>query len=161
MFWSEKLEDWKNGNILTYPYEITSQFLWETSPISKYVDNEFLEKFIPNKNLNCQTQNYSSFNQYINQSKTNTCVFNNLNNTSRLIIPMPDSHKEYTSLKLFIDNSDYDKQVEFWKTVAQEIEVMLQKHEKIWVSTHGLGVPYLHVRIDLNPKYYVTQEFIS
>ena len=31
---------------------------------------------------------------------------------------------------------------------------MLKKNENVWVSTHGLGVDYLHVRISNNPKYY-------
>ena len=28
------------------------------------------------------------------------------------------------------------------------------KYNKVWISTHGLGVPYLHVRISITPKYY-------
>ena len=36
---------------------------------------------------------------------------------------------------------------------------MLKKYGKIYVSTHGLGVPYFHLRIDLEPKYYITSKF--
>ena len=30
----------------------------------------------------------------------------------------------------------------------------LNKNENIWISVHGLGVDYLHIRISNNPKYY-------
>ena len=29
-----------------------------------------------------------------------------------------------------------------------------QDNENIWLSTHGLGIPWLHIRIDTIPKYY-------
>ena len=29
-----------------------------------------------------------------------------------------------------------------------------KKNNVIYVSTHGLAVPYLHVRLDTTPKYY-------
>lgn len=44
--------------------------------------------------------------------------------------------------------------------VANEALDMLRNHAKIWISTYGLGVPYLHVRIDTRPKYYHTSKFL-
>ena len=43
---------------------------------------------------------------------------------------------------------------ELWKKVALEANKMLKNNDNIWISTHGLGVNYLHVRICNNPKYY-------
>ncbi len=51
----------------------------------------------------------------------------------------------------------------FWKQVSQNIiniSKTLHKNEKLWISTHGLGIYYLHVRISKKPKYYITSEFI-
>lgn len=36
--------------------------------------------------------------------------------------------------------------------VANEAISMLRDHGKIWISTHGLSVPYLHIRIDIKQK---------
>jgi hypothetical protein len=31
---------------------------------------------------------------------------------------------------------------------------MLKKYDNIWISSHGLGIDYLHIRICNYPKYY-------
>jgi len=46
-------------------------------------------------------------------------------------------------------------QQEFWKSIAITLEKLLKNNNKnFWVSTHGFGVNYLHVRICNYPKYY-------
>ncbi len=43
-----------------------------------------------------------------------------------------------------------------WINIANlSIVLMNMIHEKgaIWISTHGSGVPFLHVRFDTSPKY--------
>ena len=47
----------------------------------------------------------------------------------------------------------------FWKRVALSAIKMLTNHKKVWISTHGMGVPYLHIRIDIKPKYYQTNKY--
>ena len=49
------------------------------------------------------------------------------------------------------------QQQEFWKRVAEVSRKQMKKFKKVWVSTHGLGVPYLHVRISDSPKYYFSE----
>lgn len=41
----------------------------------------------------------------------------------------------------------------------RKVLMMLKKHNKVWISTHGTGVPYLHVRIDTTPKYYQINKY--
>ena len=159
MLWSEQIESWRSGNCLSYPSNIKSQFLWETSPIYKDKDTNYEEEFIICKQLDNQVNDYSSFSEHIHKSKdSNVVSFFNLSKTSKLIAPMP-KNKDYTSIKLFIDNADKEQQISFWKKIAEEIDNILINNDKIWVSTHGLGVPYLHVRIDTFPKYYHTKKF--
>lgn len=51
------------------------------------------------------------------------------------------------------------EQVEiFWKKVGEEIHNSIEGVEK-WVSTSGLGVHWLHLRIDIKPKYYSYQPY--
>jgi hypothetical protein len=35
-----------------------------------------------------------------------------------------------------------------------EAEELLQAGRRFWISTSGLGVPWVHVRLDSYPKYY-------
>lgn len=78
-----------------------------------------------------------------------------------LVIPMPARGKNYATLRDFIDNSPEIQQQEFWKHVAYVAYVaknFMNKHGKVWISVHGLGVYYTHVRISTIPKYYFNTE---
>ena len=54
----------------------------------------------------------------------------------------------------FMSNASEKQKKELWKKVALEAKEFLKTNENIWISTHGLGVNYLHVRICNTPKYY-------
>ena len=73
---------------------------------------------------------------------------------------MPRAGKNYATLKDFCDNAPIIQQKEFWKLVAKIAKREMKKHKKVWVSSHGLGVPYLHVRICQSPKYYFEKKFM-
>ena len=75
-----------------------------------------------------------------------------------LVIPMPVSGKNYATLKDFIDNAPKIQQQEFWKHVAEVAKKFMKKNGKVWISVHGLGVAYTHVRISTIPKYYFVSE---
>lgn len=36
-----------------------------------------------------------------------------------------------------------------------------KEHKKIWLSTSGLGVPWVHIRIDASPKYYTWEPYAN
>ena len=122
------------------------------------MNNKYKNKFIENNNLNNIKQDYSSFLEYINKSNNKYVTSSkNLSGDTLLIIPMPRKNKDFTTMKDFCDNASITQQKIFWKRVADEIENI---NDKIYVSTHGLGVYYFHLRLDKNPKYYHTKEFI-
>jgi hypothetical protein len=161
MKWKHKIDEWHKGIPLKYPPQIKSRFFYETYVLDKNMENTYNEVFIENKNLKDLDQDYSSFSIYIDKSKNKyVTLFSNLSNSSILIIPMPKKNKDFTTIKDFIDNSSHYHQKIFWKKVSNEIKKILKTEDKIYVSTHGLGVPYFHLRLDKVPKYYETKEFI-
>ena len=83
MLWSEQIESWRSGNCLSYPSNIKSQFLWETSPIYKDKDTNYEEEFIICKQLDNQVNDYSSFSEHIHKSKDSNVV--SFFNLSKLI----------------------------------------------------------------------------
>ena len=156
----DKLTHWKNGIIPTHNMDM--RFLFETSPIDSRGENEHDETLIACGKLNDMTQNISAFEKQIKKSKSrNIAVFPNLSKSTLLCVPIPRKNKDFTSIKDFMDNASHNHQCEFWKQVAIEIENQLQFHEKLYISTHGLGVPYFHLRIEPVPKYYVTKKYIN
>lgn len=160
MKWKDKLKEWSKGKILKYPTKINKPFFYETSFISSNYEEEYKEKFIESDLFDNMKQNYKLFKKYIIKSKNKYVItFLNLSKTSLLIIPYPKQNKKFTTLKHFIDNSTKLQQKKFWKKVSNSIKKMLKIYKKVWVSTHGTGVPYLHIRIDTIPKYYITNKF--
>lgn len=160
MKWKDKLKEWSKGKVLKYPTKINKPFFYETSFISSNYEEEYKEKFIESDLFDNMKQNYKLFKKYIIKSKNKYVItFFNLSKTSLLIIPYPKQNKKFTTLKHFIDNSTQLQQKKFWKKVSNSIKKMLKIYKKVWVSTHGTGVPYLHIRIDTIPKYYITNKF--
>ena len=159
MKWKDKLLEWKNG-IIPKHNNLTKSFFWETSCVTKSLSTEYKEKYIENNELHKMKQNYQSFAKKINASQHKDVLsFFNLSKTSLLVVPKPRSNKKFTTLKQFMDNATEKQQKVFWRKVVSCIHKMLKTHDKVWVSTHGRGVPYLHVRIDTVPKYYLTKQF--
>lgn len=161
MSWEDKIKSWLDGEIQTYPSDkINKRFFYETSPITKNMKEKYQGVFIKSDALDKMKEDYSSFSQNIKKSENSDVTsFYNLSKSAYLVIPIPRKSKQFTTLKDFMDNASERQQRNLWKEVAQSIIMMLKKYDKVWVSTHGLGVPYLHIRIDTNPKYYQTVKF--
>jgi len=150
MKWKTKLSNWKKGGVLTYPKKLKYPFIWLTS-VNKDGKTPYKQEFVKETCLSPK-QDYSAFQEYIKKSKNKYVLsFWNLSGDTILIIPTPKQGKNYAHLKNFIDNASNTQQKVFWKEVAR---IATQQTQPIWISTHGLGVPYLHVRIDFKPKYY-------
>jgi hypothetical protein len=162
MLWSEVLKNWENGNISTvgskYPKQLKGKFLWNTSVLKNDGNTEFKQSFRTNEYLP-ETQNKKEFQEYITNSKNEYVTsFPNLSKDTMLVIPMPVHGKNYATLKDFIDNAPETQQKEFWKKVAEVAKKFMNEKGKVWISVHGLGVPYTHVRISSSPKYYFDNE---
>jgi hypothetical protein len=85
--------------------------------------------------------------------------FYNLGKDARLVVPRPvmrDNYGPYCHLAKFVREAP-NKQVDaVFAMVGQEYLRELQKvpSRPIWLSTSGLGVAWLHFRLDTSPKYY-------
>lgn len=100
-------------------------------------------------------------------------VFYNLNKDALLVVPCPSEKSHYIDspaymahLATFIRGESSVRTAEFWKTVASAmIQTLKQsveesdRNKRFWLSTSGLGVSWLHVRIDTRPKYYNWEEY--
>ena len=92
--------------------------------------------------------------------------FKNLGGDSVLVSPCPvpsssSSHifLNYAHIALFMRNAEYPQIYHFWKKVGQEMLSRVQDDQVLWVSTSGLGVSWLHMRLDARPKYYTWEPY--
>ncbi len=158
MLWSDVLTNWENGIILKYHKSVKGAFQWNTSVLRNDGKILYKQSFRTDHNLS-KNQNEKLFREYIKNSQNKYVVaFPNLSKDTMLVIPMPNRGKNYATLKDFIDNAPLIQQKEFWKKVAEVAKKYMKEKGNIWISVHGLGVDYTHVRISSRPKYYFKNE---
>jgi len=95
--------------------------------------------------------NSKPFEKYL---KKDINVFTNLDKTCILISPKKRSNistEVYANIGTFMKAAPIAQIDNLFKIVAKE--VLKKPFENIWVSTHGHGVGWLHIRIDSKPKY--------
>lgn len=156
--WKSVLDSMRKGTIMITKDAIknkTAPFMWRTSAINQKENTVFEQSFTSSKKLPFK-QDYTSFNEHISKASkhVNVISFPNLSGDTILIVPVPKKNKNFATVMDFARNADEKQQADFWKCVAKEARKSLKHHNKIWISTHGMGVPYLHVRICNKPKYY-------
>ena len=154
MLWCDVLSNWENGIVLKYPEYLCDIFHWNTSVLKNNGRVEYIQSFITNEFL-ANVPNYQDFQYHIAKSPDKYVTsFLNLSKDTMLVVPMPVVGKNYTTLKDFIDNAPEIQQRFFWKKVAEVAKEFMNVRGKVWISVHGLGVDYTHVRIAASPKYY-------
>ncbi|RHZ36563.1 DUF6940 family protein [endosymbiont GvMRE of Glomus versiforme] len=143
--------------------QLKSAYFWECPPITKNTLNKPFEcVVIKSKSLDGITPNHSPFQKHINDKKNSFTS----NSGNILIIPLPEKNEnneelDYKNLTSFIQNvPDTSEQKQtFWQEVAHQLEANLESNNPRWLSTHGLGISWLHVRIDKQPIYYSWNEY--
>jgi hypothetical protein len=64
----------------------------------------------------------------------------------------------YTDLANFCRQAPVHQVVALWQRVGEVYSQRLRKSNQadgpVWLSTSGMGVAWLHVRLDQRPKYY-------
>jgi hypothetical protein len=122
------------------------------------MDTFFRQEFKEEKKLKNIKQNYKPFLgkplDILKNTHKEVLHAENLGKDSIMVIPTVLKGKNFSNLFFFMKNADLVQQKKIWKTVSQQVKIMLKKHDKLWINTHGFGVSYLHIRIDSKPKYY-------
>ncbi len=81
-------------------------------------------------------------------------VFENLGRDAILVAPCPRSDLNcYTHLAVFARSAPMAQSNELWRLLAETLENR-PGDAPVWLSTAGLCVYWLHVRLDSRPKYY-------
>lgn len=89
---------------------------------------------------------------------TEVRAFQNLGGDATLIAPCPNE-RNYGHLLQFLREGPEEQISELWRMVGYELNIRLSSNSPVWLSTSGLGVSWLHVRICDSPKYYSFSEY--
>ncbi|HEX3663973.1 MAG TPA: hypothetical protein VHU23_01910 [Rhizomicrobium sp.] len=83
-------------------------------------------------------------------------TFRNLGGDALLLAPRPSGEAaHYTHLAAFLRGAPAQQRHDLFVFLAEAIDrELLRTASPIWISTSGLGVGWLHIRLDSVPKYY-------
>lgn len=132
-------------------------FLWEHPPLRKQaLTQEYEFRLYPAASMIRLRSDVDTFTKYFDTSAA--VYFPNLGKNAELIVPTPADGVDlqvYAHLAAFVRGAAQSQQVAFWRLVAERI-LMSVGSDPLYVSTHGFGVFWLHVRLEGRPKYYRT-----
>ena len=129
-------------------------FYWEIAPITRTQTSLPFEFVVINSTpLRHIIPDQSAFQEYFATDKA-VVDFSNLGKDAHLLVPTPIGDAGcYAHLAQFVRHAPVAQQDEFWKTVGELYGAGLND-QPLWLSTAGLGVSWLHLRLDSRPKYY-------
>ena len=98
-----------------------------------------------------------------NDQKSEAIYFPNISGDTILVVPVPTTDPEidkYSSdLMTFLKHGHKRQQHCLISLFAKTALQLIDTCKKIYISTHGHGVAWLHVRLSNTPKYYTYKKY--
>ena len=157
--WAQVRADWTAGGPATHalrkglrglPFDA---FTWETPPVSEseinHVPFECVVSHMPQLARNAADA--TAFREHF--GATDIASFVSLKGDALLISPAPRPGVDAAHFAAFARTAPSSLWLALLRQVAKaDAEQRSAGH--LWLSTAGMGVPWLHVRLDTRPKYY-------
>lgn len=137
-------------------------FFWETPPITGASLNRAFEFVVLDApGLGRTPADHSAFREHLDSALPDAVAvaFPSLRRDALLIAParMSDA-TDYGHLAAFVRSASAEQQHGLLRLVARSTRERAAS-TRTWLSTAGLGVAWLHVRLDSVPKYYRFADF--
>lgn len=137
-------------------------FFFETNPVSRGTADRLVEVVLTDSPaLAAITPDPGPFRRKFTPGQP-IASFRSLGKDAQLISPSPalTPHRAGPHLAAFLRHAPPHLIEALWQTLGHAVEAHWRASDKpVWVSTSGLGVHWLHLRLDQRPKYYVHQPF--
>jgi len=163
--WAEIVDRWQCDSAFcrAFSAELASEplaaFAWETVPVSRATrDRPFAQVVVDSPSLASAKADPLPF-AAIPAGDDGIRVFKNLGGDATLVAParsaIAASDASYAHLAAFLREGPSTQIDALWSAVGVAVaRHWAQSAAPLWVSTAGLGVHWLHVRLDAAPKYY-------
>ena len=139
-----------------------SHVFWECAPLTAATaDQPFAFALIDAPSLARTEANPADFLDALGQQIEPVVQITNLGGDARLLVPRPlVEHRHYGDLCRFLRGAPALQVNALWAALGSAVSQHLAQGGKpLWVSTAGLGTPWLHVRLDSRPKYYRFEDY--
>lgn len=135
-------------------------FRLETPPITSGTADRDFEFVLLQAGALDRPADPTAFAKHFESSSTgDVLAFPNLSGDAVMIVPRGIADDSaYPHLAAFLHNGPAKQVHELWKVVGRAMEERLSD-KPVWLSTAGMGVAWLHVRLDSRPKYYGHQPY--
>lgn len=138
---------------------------FECIPVTKetYTSQIFEFVLLPSEDLESIEPDIGPFSEHFSTASNKLITsFKSLKKDATLVVPCPKSDVDintYSQISNFMRNSEFQTIVELCRLVGSQVQLVLldsyrEPKKKLWLSTSGLGVYWLHIRLDERPKYY-------
>lgn len=131
-------------------------YRWETPPLTSSSGFRPFECVLFDAPQLLRSPDEQAFGDYFTQAgnKGDIVAFSNLGSDALLLAPCPRSPlNPYAHLAEFTREAPEWQNHALWVNVGQAVERRLGD-SPLWLNTAGMGIPWLHVRLDSRPKYY-------
>jgi len=135
------------------PYEA---FFWECAPVSAAtLERPFEFVLVDSPALAGARPEPGPFREHL-ADRAGISTFSNLGGDAILIAPCADaSLAHYPHLASFVRGAPPQQVHALWRALGTALGERLERSDApCWVSTSGLGVYWVHLRLDSRPKYY-------
>jgi hypothetical protein len=139
----------------------SAAFFWETPPVTKWtLDRPFEFVLVASASLSRLRPDPSPFrSHFLSQRSESVLTFPNLGGDALLVVPAPVAAEDcYTHLARFLRDAPRPQIDAFWRCVGCAMRDRISS-APTWLSTAGMGVSWLHLRLDTRPKYYRYQPY--
>lgn len=166
--YEQVIHDWReNYEFRRYYFSILEEpifdaFFWENPPLTiSSLDQNYEFVLVNSPQLSKVNADSNPFQEQFNANslKDSVIAFENLGRDAELIVPSPITSKNtYAHLAEFIRNGPENQKHDLFSMLGNCL-MRRMNSTPIWVSTSGLGVYWLHIRLDSKPKYYSYQAY--
>ncbi|MFZ1401167.1 MAG: hypothetical protein WAS33_29955 [Candidatus Promineifilaceae bacterium] len=152
---NEKFRSFFINLLANAPFEA---YFWETPPITQATLERPFEFVLVNApQLARVSADRRAFAHYFNHESV--VDFPNLGGDAHLVVPCPQTPADaFAHLAAFSRSAPLGQQHDFWQRVGLAVGNGVGERP-LWLSTSGLGVYWLHVRLDARPKYYTFRPY--
>lgn len=164
--WADVLfNDYESFNdiLASCPFEA---FFWECAPTTDgsnrmefvLVDSTALAQFARAAPDRMTFRHY--FRSPSLEHEPTVAVFPSLGKDALLLAPTTQSREPFTDIAYFARHASATQQKNIYQQLAQLVQEKLQNNEApFWLSTSGMGIAWMHIRLDDRPKYYTYKPF--
>lgn len=130
---------------------------WETPAVTAdTISNKYEFVAVESQVLSSVRSNLQPFERNFQSvdPEESVVAFENLGRDAMLVVPCPTGQQAaYAHLMAFLREGPQQQKHELFKQLGRAVEDRLSS-QPLWINTSGLGVYWLHVRLDSRPKYY-------